>query len=131
MRLSLQHFDSLISLVSHFNNDERCRDFITEQRWHGKVVCPFCGYNHIFVRHGEREFTVGSYSTNGIEGFWGHFKRVIFGTYHFVSKAYLERYIDEAVFRFNTKEMKEADRFSIMFEKSIGKVLYEDVKMAA
>ena len=87
-------------------------------------------YNHIFVRHGEREFTVGSYSTNGIEGFWGHFKRVIFGTYHFVSKAYLERYIDEAVFRFNTKEMKEADRFFLMFEKSIGKCSYEDVKMA-
>lgn len=88
-------------------------------------------YNHIFVRHGEREFTVGSYSTNGIEGFWGHFKRVIFGTYHFVSKAYLERYIDEAVFRFNTKEMKEADRFSIMFEKSIGKCDYKAVKMSA
>lgn len=59
-------------------------------------------YNHVFVRHGEKEFVVGCYSTNGIEGFWGHFKRMVFGTYHFVSKAYLERYIDEAVFRFNT-----------------------------
>ena len=88
-------------------------------------------YNHIFVLHGEREFTVGSYSTNGIEGFWGHFKRVIFGTYHFVSKAYLERYIDEAVFRFNTKEMSESERFAHMFKKSIGKRSYEDVKMAA
>ena len=88
-------------------------------------------YNHIFVRHGEREFTVGSYSTNGIEGFWGHFKRVIFGTYHFVSKAYLERYIDEAVFRFNTKEIKEADRFSLMFERAMGTCYYKDVKMTA
>ena len=88
-------------------------------------------YNHVFVRHGEKEFTIGSYSTNGIEGFWGHFKRVIFGTYHFVTKRYLDRYIDEAVFRFNTKEMKEADRFSYMFEKAIGKVQYRDVKLAA
>ena len=88
-------------------------------------------YNHIFVRHGEREFTVGSYSTNGIEGFWGHFKRVIFGTYHFVSKAYLERYIDEAVFRFNTKEMDESARFAHMFRKSIGKCSYESVKLVA
>lgn len=88
-------------------------------------------YNHIFVRHGEREFTVGSYSTNGIEGFWGHFKRVIFGTYHFVSKAYLERYIDEAVFRFNTKEMSESARFAHMFRKSIGKCDYKAVKMVA
>jgi transposase-like protein len=88
-------------------------------------------YNHVFVCHSEKEFTVGSFTTNGIEGFWGHFKRVIFGTYHFVSKAYLERYIDEAVYRFNTKEMKEADRFSYMFEKAIGKVQYKDVKMVA
>lgn len=88
-------------------------------------------YTHVFVRHAEREFTVGSFSTNGIEGFWGHFKRVIFGTYHFVSKLYLERYIDEAVFRFNTKEMKEADRFSYMFEKAIDTCYYRDVRIAA
>lgn len=33
-------------------------------------------YNHVFVCHSEKEFTVGSFTTNGIEGFWGHFKRV-------------------------------------------------------
>lgn len=52
------------------------------------------------------------------------------GTIYLLSKTYLEMYIDEAVFRFNTKEIKEADRFSLMFEKSIGKCSYEDVKMA-
>lgn len=87
-------------------------------------------YSHVFVCHSEKEFTVGSFTTNGIEGFWGHFKRVIFGTYHFVSKAYLERYIDEAVFRFNTKEMKESDRFSYMFSKAIGTCYYKDVKIS-
>ena len=88
-------------------------------------------YNHVFVCHSEKEFTIGSFSTNGIEGFWGHFKRVIFGTYHFVTKRYLDRYIDEAVFRFNTKEMKEGDRFSYMFGKAIGRVQYRDVRIAA
>ena len=87
-------------------------------------------YNHVFVRHGEKEFVVGCYSTNGIEGFWGHFKRMVFGTYHFVSKAYLERYIDEAVFRFNTKEMKESERFSYMFSKAMGTCYYKDVKLS-
>ena len=85
-------------------------------------------YNHVFVCHSEKEFTVGSFSTNGIEGFWGHFKRVIFGTYHFVTKRYLDRYIDEAVYRFNTKEMDESQRFIHMFEKAIGRVQYKDVK---
>lgn len=86
-------------------------------------------YEHIFVCHGKKEFTIGSFSTNGIEGFWAHFKRVVFGTYHFISTKYLDRYIDETVFRFNTKEMKETDRFLLMFEKSIGKVDYNSVKM--
>lgn len=87
-------------------------------------------YNHVFVKHGEKEFVVGCYSTNGIEGFWGHFKRMVFGTYHFVSKTYLERYIDEAVFRFNTKEMKESERFSYMFSKAMGTCYYKDVKIS-
>ena len=43
MKLQLAHFNSLISLVTYFNNDKRCRDFITEQRWGGNVTCPFCG----------------------------------------------------------------------------------------
>jgi len=54
---------------------------------------------------------------------------MVFGTYHFVSKAYLQRYIDEAVYRYNTKEMDESARFAHMFRKSIGKVQYKDVKM--
>ena len=70
--------------------------------------------------------TVGSFTTNGIEGFWGHFKRVIFGT----SKAYLERYIDEAVFRFNSKENSGAERFGIMFSKAVGNCYYKDVKLS-
>ena len=87
-------------------------------------------YNHVFVCHGAKEFSIGAYSTNGIEGFWGHFKRVIFGTYHFVSKSYLDRYIDEAVFRFNTKELRGKDRFAIMFNRAMRTCYYSDVKMS-
>lgn len=88
-------------------------------------------YSHVVVNHSKNEFAVASYSTNTIEGFWAHFKRVVFGTYHFVSKAYLERYIDEAVFRFNTKEMNESERFAYMFKKSMGTCYYQDVKCYA
>ena len=80
------------------------------------------------VSRGVREASVDSYSTNGIEFFGGHFKRVIFGTYHFVSKAYLERYIDEAVFRYNTRKASESTRFADMFAKSIGICDYKAVK---
>ena len=85
-------------------------------------------YNHVIVRHGNKEFSVAGFSTNGIEGFWGHFKRMVFGTYHFVSKYYLDRYIDEAVFRFNTKEEDEGSRFAYLLKKAIGTCYYKDVK---
>ena len=44
---------------------------------------------------------------------------------------YRVRYDQKAVFRYNTRDMKESERFAIMFERSIGNVYYEDVLMAA
>lgn len=119
---------TLIPIIEHFVAEGST--VVTDELNAYKSLDP-SKYNHVFVCHGEKEFTVGSYSTNGIEGFWGHFKRVVFSTYHCVSKKYLERYIDESVFRFNTKEMEEADRFSYMFGKAIGNCYYRDVRMAA
>ena len=311
MKLELTHFDSLISLVSHFNSDKRCRDFITEQRWGTEVVCPFCGCKHVYVcgngdnqfkcshchkrfsclvgtifentklplqkwfmamylisshkkgisshqlgrdidvtqktawfmlhkvrtlfkqyddialegdveidemylggretnkheskktegtqgrstktktpifgmvarygearaiavsntraatlmpiikqfiadnahifsdehaayarlesegyrhgviHHGEKEYSNGDITTNSVEGFWAHFKRCIFGIYHFVSVDYLQQYINEAVYRWNTRKASESTRFAYMFRKSIGKCDYKAVKMVA
>ena len=308
MKLHLNHFNSLISLVNHFNSEKRCRDFITEQRWNGNVVCPLCGCTHTYVcsngdnqfkcakckrrfsclvgtifhntklslqkwfmamylisshkkgisshqlardldvtqktawfilhkvrslfaqydtpslegeieldemylggretnkheckkvegtqgrstktktpifgmvqrdglvhalrvpdtksatllpiirqfcaenshfftdelnsysclekegmlhsviEHGKREFSKNGITTNSIEGFWGHFKRMVFGTYHFVSRDYLQMYIDEAVYRWNTRKADESTRFSDMLCKCIGIVSYNDVK---
>lgn len=90
------------------------------------------GYKHDYVSHGKKEFVrANGIHTNSVEGFWAHFKRVIFGTYHFVSKAYLQRYIDEQLFRWNTREATPESRFRMMFAKSIGIVRYWDVKMTA
>lgn len=53
-------------------------------------------------------------STNGIENVWSHFKRMIFGTYYKVSKKHLQRYVDEFVFRFNTRNCGEFERFELL-----------------
>ena len=89
------------------------------------------GYVHGIIRHGIKEYSKGCITTNAIEGFWGHFKRMVFGTYHFVSKAYLQRYIDEAVYRYNTRKADEGVRFSEMFNAAIKQCSYKDVKMVA
>ena len=87
------------------------------------------GYGHQVIHHGLRQYSKAGVTTNSIEGFWAHFKRVVFGTYHMVSKHYLQRYIDECVYRYNTRRMRESDRFSFMFKKALGNCYYSDVRM--
>ena len=88
------------------------------------------GYPHGVIEHGKEQYSNGNgITTNTIEGFWAHFKRIVFGTYHFVSKEYLQRYVDEAIYRYNTREASETYRFYDMFAKSIGNVTYKDVKI--
>lgn len=35
------------------------------------------GYKHEYVKHKESQFSFGDVCTNGIEGFWSHFRRMI------------------------------------------------------
>ena len=88
-------------------------------------------YTHAIVHHNAKEFVVGDAYTNSIEGFWGQLKRSIFGIYHFVSAKYLQRYVDEAVFRYNTRKDKESVRFAEMFGRSLNVVRYGQVKEMA
>lgn len=90
------------------------------------------GYRHNVVCHGNEEYVGGNgIFTNGIEGFWSHFRRMITGCYHNIGIKYLQRYIDESVYRWNTRKDDESSRFEYMFERSIGIVRYRDVKNIA
>ena len=84
-------------------------------------------YSHRFVRHNDNEFVVDDIYTNTIEGFWSHFKKMVFGTYHFVSKKHLQSYIDEEVYRWNTRLMSESARFKFVFSKALTQCDYKEV----
>lgn len=67
------------------------------------------GYTHRICNHGALQFVCeddGSVYTNNIEGFWGHFRRMINGCYHDVSDEHLQSYVDEACFRWNTRKKR-------------------------
>ncbi len=81
------------------------------------------GYAHSIVNHGSEEYAKGDIFTNSIEGFWSHFRRMIVGCYHDVSDEHLQSYIDEAVYRWNTRKASESERFEDMFKKSIGLIV--------
>ena len=120
--------ETLMPIIKQFC-EENSRFFTDEL---GSYTClDREGMKHDVIQHGIRQYVKGGVTTNSIEGFWGHFKRMVFGTYHFVSKRYLQRYIDEAVYRYNTRKADESARFGFMFKKAIGCVSYADVKSYA
>ena len=53
-------------------------------------------------------------TTNRIENAWSIFKRAIKGTYIHVSKKHMQRYVDEFVYRFNTRKISKNDRIELL-----------------
>lgn len=53
-------------------------------------------------------------TTNRIENAWSHFDRMMLGTYIRVSKKHLQKYVDEFIFRFNTRNFSDSQRFNLL-----------------
>ena len=62
------------------------------------------GYHHDSVNHSVGEYVRGEVYTNNIENFWRVVKNTIRGTHHWVSKEYLQKYLDEITFKHNTDD---------------------------
>ena len=82
-------------------------------------------YDHQFVKHGNGEYVNGQTHTNTIEGFWSQLKRGIFGIYHFTSVKHLQNYVDEFVFRYNTRKGNKVDRFNLLLKNTAQRLTYE------
>jgi transposase len=63
------------------------------------------GYHqHSRIAHSQRVYVSRDVHTNTIDGFWSLLKRGISGVYHGVSTKHLQSYLDEYVFRYNSRE---------------------------
>ena len=82
---------------------------------------------HEVVNHSEGEYVRGDIFTNSVEGFFSHLKRMIFGTYHSVSKKHLHRYCTECAFRYNTRKIKDGERFALLLAQTNGRLRYADL----
>lgn len=89
---------------------------------------PALGYDHKVIRHKIGQYVNGPNYTNNIEGFWTHMKRMIQGIYHKVSVPHLQAYINESVWRWNTRTWSEGHRFQDMFTNSTHRVTYSMVR---
>lgn len=70
---------------------------------------------------------LGAKTTNSVEGFFALFKRTIFGTYHQISPKHLHRYCTESSYRFNSRKIKDADRFRMALSSTEGRLKYKDL----
>lgn len=107
------------------NIDAKARIMSDEARVYQKL--PRTGYQHGSVKHGKRHWAHGDVNTNSIESFWALFKRGHHGTYHTMSKKHLQRYIDEFVFRFNSRDVSMQERFDLVTKlmSGSGKMSYK------
>ncbi len=84
-------------------------------------------YDHSVVKHNQDQYVNGRVHTNTIEGFWSLLKRGIFGIYHFTSKKHLQLYVNEFVFRYNTRKGTESDRFNLLLNNIENRITYKEL----
>lgn len=66
-------------------------------------------------------YVKGHVHVNGMENFWSLLKRTLKGTYVSVDPIHLQAYVDEQVFRFNNRELTDAERFTICMKQIVGR----------
>ena len=80
------------------------------------------------VRHGVGEYVDGQAHINGMESFWAMMKRGYRGTYHRMSPAHLQRYVDEFSGRHNQRSLDTEVQMRIMAQGLVGRQLrYKDL----
>lgn len=84
-------------------------------------------YEHGVVHHGQGQYKNGEIHTNTIEGFWSIFKRGVDGIYHWISVKHMNQYVNEFQYRYNTRKVKDGDRFHTVLGGINGRLTYKDL----
>jgi transposase-like protein len=83
--------------------------------------------SHDVVTHKRKEYSRyenGRHiTTNTVVGYFGLVKRGIYGVYHHVGRNYLQQYLNEFDFRYNSRKMKDSERTKLAIHAIEGKRL--------
>lgn len=90
----------------------------------------YCGLGkefkgHQVIEHDKKQYVNGSTHVNNIENFWSLLKRGITGIYHHTSPKHLHRYCNEFEYRYNTRQVKDGDRFKMILNQVTGRLTYK------
>ena len=78
---------------------------------------------HYPVNHSVGQYVDGQASVNGMESFWSMLKRSYHGTYHKISPAHLQRYVDEFAGRHNQRDLDTEAQMTRVVEGLVGRRL--------
>jgi transposase-like protein len=92
-----------VTVGREFNSHQRVRHYIGE-----------------YVRHTADGDVV---TTNTIEGFWAGLKRQLHGTHHSVTRKHLHRYVSEAEFKYNNRDVTDGERTAKLIQASVNRRL--------
>lgn len=53
-------FKNLRELITSMPDEKACRDYLVQQRWNGKPVCPFCFSDKVYVIENSKRFKCGN-----------------------------------------------------------------------
>ncbi len=81
--------------------------------------------SHRTVNHSANEYArLGDFNhTNTAENFFSILQRGVTGTFHHVSEAHLHRYLGEFDYRYNTRHVRDFERFEASIPGIVGKRL--------
>lgn len=84
-------------------------------------------YHHEVVDHAAKQYVnEAGYTSNALEGGWSIFKTAIIGTHRKVTRKHLQLYVNEFVYRYNTKRLKDGARFIDAVSKfTNGRITYK------
>lgn len=101
---------------------------ITDE-WHAYTKL-YRYFNHHIVNHAKKEYvnlSDNSIHSNTIEGAWKIFKNSSKGMYNHVSKRHLQFYVDEFVYRYNTRKLTESDKFNWLLLNANIRLTYNEL----
>jgi transposase-like protein len=75
--------------------------------------------SHSRINHSAGMYVVGDTYTNTIEGFFGHLKPSIKGTYRKVSHRWLQGYLNEFTWRYNLRYQREPSMFAELVARAV------------
>lgn len=90
-----------------------------------KYINQLNRYRRQHVNHSSGEWVRGIVHTNNVEAFWSVMKRGVYGTYHQISFKHLQAYCDEFTYRYNSRKIKDGERFAITLTHIEGRLTYK------